>query len=671
MLENSISQSIISTEEFLNAIHGENSLIYFNVGSKTWSNKLQTYAAAKSKLQWLNEHKQQDICFIVNAGGTKNSQIITINAAFGDWDCGKDENGNYFPIEIVKEKKDEFLQKIQQFPLKPTYIVETRNGYQIYWLLYSGTTAAQFISLQKKLACYFQSDPAVINPARVMRLPGYNWIKAHTHCPPFYVYITAYNNCRYYHSDLFSLFSSVSDSDYEEYKKQVTTQSRKPERKSAHNNNDSYYKDRTCSIYVGTSPQDSLQEVVVGSMTEAIEYIKRRSPAKYLQIETQEDNNITLPCPFHEDTTPSAHLYKYEEDQYYYLKCHSSVCNYGPATILDVVMKQKDCDCKAAIDIMIEYYHIKIDNSWKKEQERIVTENITIIDHIADYQEKYPNLYKCINRIKTDLLSKLKFAQEHITFQSYRGEYLFVCSLREFEKIRSNGCHVEGDPGRQNERVDRYCLLGLLRKLPDDEIPELLLNNAKEQRRILQQQSKVDKEVVNMPRTQFYSIPAYTEVILSQADKIAKILYDKGIRMNAISRDVIYDIFGKEKTQEIYPQIHTKETSKNGNHFKNKVETILVADMENKGYSSVGHILDEIRKEYNWKSVTDRRVKKYIPGLLVKHNVVEVVTNKNLKGQYGIASKGYPRIIVKCPGITDNVGVVPPDASKTVQIGPG
>ena len=45
--------------------------------------------------------------------------------------------------------------------------------------------------------------------------------------------------------------------------------------------------------------------------------------------------------------------------------------------------------------------------------------------------------------------------------------------------------------------------------------------------------------------------------------------------------------------------------------------------------------------------MTDRRVKKYIPGLLMKHNLKELVVNKELKGKYSIESKGYPKIIVR------------------------
>ena len=119
-----------ATSQFLEAIHGPDVDIYFNVGGKTWKNKPQTYEKAESKLKWLNNDHDKDIYFIPNGGGTANAKIDRINAVFGDWDAGKDEKGDYFSLEIVKQKKATFLATLEAFPLVPTYVVDTRNGYQ-------------------------------------------------------------------------------------------------------------------------------------------------------------------------------------------------------------------------------------------------------------------------------------------------------------------------------------------------------------------------------------------------------------------------------------------------------------------------------------------------------------------------------------------------------------
>ena len=58
-------------------------------------------------------------------------------------------------------------------------------------------------------------------------------------------------------------------------------------------------------------------------------------------------------------------------------------------------------------------------------------------------------------------------------------------------------------------------------------------------------------------------------------------------------------------------------------------------------------IEEEIFEQYDWKSVTGRRVRKYLPLLYLKHGLIEVIANNELKEKYGITSKGYPKIILK------------------------
>jgi hypothetical protein len=109
-MENEIN---ITTEEFLTDLYGSlDTPIYFNVAGKTWKHKPQSYMEAKDTLQWRNE-QGDDIYYIVNSGGTTDDQITLFRSAFIDWDCGKDEQGNYFPMDTVSTKKQEFMSNCQ------------------------------------------------------------------------------------------------------------------------------------------------------------------------------------------------------------------------------------------------------------------------------------------------------------------------------------------------------------------------------------------------------------------------------------------------------------------------------------------------------------------------------------------------------------------------------
>lgn len=679
-MENSI---IISTEEFLTDLYGSLHVpIYFNVNKKTWWEKPQTYLTARNKLRWRNNQKE-DICFIVNSGGSKNEQITDIRAAFIDWDCGRDENDKYFPIEIVRIKKQEFLTKLLICPHKPSYIIETRNGYHVYWILTDNPTRELYITLQNRLIYYFNSDPSVKKPAQVMRLPNYDWCK--NSCEPFFVYIFYRSGLKYSSSSLLSSFPAVPDSkidtlihnnilSFSSGKKEYTSDNKAqntvsenhtpveplekgisgidPDREPRFgaqvniNNNKEY----TSSIYLGTYPLLSQEPVIVNTYGEGIEYIKKQNIADYLvkqniialkETEYQNKDKISIRCPLHNDTTPSASIYRRESDGYFMLKCHSTKCGFGPASIIDVVQKIYKIPQLDALKLLIGQYHVKIDESWKDEYREILEQNIITIENIGQYKDKYPNLYRCIHRIKGDLISKLVFAIEHIALLSTTGEPMFICSLLEFEKART-GLLTE-DYGRQNERIDRYCLLGLLRKLPDDEITNGILFNAYERRKKIQKINKIS----NMARTQIYTFPEYNDVILMEANQIAEQVKTRGIRMNSISWDVAYEIFGEKKAKEMYPQRQFSGLTKNGESFKEHVESVLLEDMGSRGYSRVSEIVDRLRQNFNWSRVTDRRVKKYIPGLLVKHDLMEIYSNKTIKVRVNILDAGYPRIIIR------------------------
>jgi hypothetical protein len=627
----------ISVQEFLDIIHGVNAQIYFQVGSKTWKNKPQTYQQAENNLKWLNSKKNKDICYIVNSGGTTNDSITRINAVFLDWDCGKDDDKNYFPIEMVKEKKMLFLPILQRFPLRPSFVVETRNGFQTYWLVTPDITKEQFIDIQKRIAYYFKGDPEIINPCRVMRLPGYNWVKPHKNCPPFPVNVVSYNPIRYSSIQLFKSFPYVSDEDFQAYRNDRRGRSRKKaDRKSAQDNSFSYY-NNTCDIYLGTYRQGE----------PVLDWLKRQDLAKYMNIEVEreitKEQSVSVKCPFHDDGTPSASIYIDKDTGFYMFHCHSEDCGFH-GTIIDITAKQYSTNVSESIGILMKYYGIEEDKDWIMNQKEKISKNISIIKDIDQLKSQYTDLHRVINRVASDLLSKLTFAENMVKLKTTRNENIIIASLSTFQKLSYSNSR-EGDIGRQNERIDRYCLLGLMRKLSNDEVNSSLLKNANEQRNKLAK----TKNIRNMYRTQFYTIPEYTPELLKEADKIARTIKEKGILLNAISRDLILQIFGVETAQGIYPQVQTDAISKKGSEFESQVKAILLELMEAHGYCSVKSIVEILQGKYNWKTVTDRRVKKYLPSLIAQLGFKEVVANKTLKEKLNITAEGFPKLIIKKP----------------------
>lgn len=147
-------------------------------------------------LDELLERNEQgkDAYFYVNNGGTKIEQVNLINCLFIDLDVGRDANGNYYTDTEVKSKKYSLKIAVEKFPIKPTFVVETRNGFHVYWIIKNGYKLSNTVTkrnkqvdswrkLEYKLLNYFSNygaDKWVVRLNQILRLPYTNWYKAWT-----------------------------------------------------------------------------------------------------------------------------------------------------------------------------------------------------------------------------------------------------------------------------------------------------------------------------------------------------------------------------------------------------------------------------------------------------------------------------------------------------------
>ena len=629
----------IETKQFLSELYQDDeALVYFNVDKKTWKNKPQTYAEAKSKLDKLNNSKKLDIYFIPNSGGTKDKQITQINSVFIDWDTGRDSNGKYFPIDFVKQMKQEFLQKLAQFPFKPTYTIETRNGYHVYWFLLPGATSEQFKHMQKSLINYFDSDPKVCNPARVMRLPGYYAYKSGIYSP-FFVSIIEHNETNYSVDTFISYFKiDVSSSGSIRNDSSMNIgQNIEDDSLGAHNN---IYinKDNTRYTIMGTYPHSPKETdtITLDTMEEVVDYLSQQNIAEfydmdhYQQVNSQ--NGLSVICPFHTDTSPSASIYYHEG--YCYFKCHSKNCEFGAGTIVKVVQEKENLTDGETVKRLMRHYNIEFDDSWREIERQKIERNIALLQDLGECRDKYPYLYKWVSKINNDLLTKLEFAKNNIKYRTIKGKGIFYCSLTEFERLRRNNSFT--GKHRQNERVDRYCLLGLIEKLSEEDIPSGLFGKM----------NKFRKQNKYRYMIQCYHIPEYTPELLKHANEIARIGSESGIRLNAISKNSIRDIYGHEVAERVYPQVEDIEMSDSSKDLLESMKLVIQDELNTKCYTRISDIIELLTGSETWKSVHDRRVKSLLPGLMETMHLQEIQTNNEIKEKFNIASKGYPKIIV-------------------------
>ena len=103
----------------------------------------------------------------------------------------KDENGarrvenlkkiNYWYCDIDEGSKEEQKKRIEELPIPPSFVVETKKGYHCYWGVKGSATLENFTKIEEKLIELLKGDKHCKDPLRLLRCPGYYHMKHPAH----------------------------------------------------------------------------------------------------------------------------------------------------------------------------------------------------------------------------------------------------------------------------------------------------------------------------------------------------------------------------------------------------------------------------------------------------------------------------------------------------------
>ena len=106
-------------------------------------------------------HPSKDI-YAEGARYLSGKKVDTFSFVFVDMDL---KDGIY-------ASKEEFLEKLLSFKLKPTMVVDSGNGVHAYWRV-SDLTRESFVLTQMALLTHFRTDPSVFTVLQLMRAPQF------------------------------------------------------------------------------------------------------------------------------------------------------------------------------------------------------------------------------------------------------------------------------------------------------------------------------------------------------------------------------------------------------------------------------------------------------------------------------------------------------------------
>lgn len=306
--------------------------------------------------------------FLVNESHTpgkrKATDITKYTSLFIDIDAGKDEKGNYYSLEEVAKRKAAMLEVIYSFPLVPTVITDTRNGYHCIWSINAIEDGEKWQAAEDTLVSYFKiADKAVSDKARVLRLPGSTWKKG-----IYTEYEVSIFDANYVRYDINTFVKELDEAkddieqasntylsnypmtikEVQKHKSIINTAVDNQRIKAISNKEVFYLKDnKKATVYTYSQFKDM---------------VKRVNLATFLGVPEQG----LFKCVFHNDTNDSANIVGNKVLGYRYYcfspECESHGKGYG-SDIINCVMMLQGSEYKEAISYLAKVFNVTLINN--------------------------------------------------------------------------------------------------------------------------------------------------------------------------------------------------------------------------------------------------------------------------------------------------------------------
>lgn len=619
---------------------------------------------------------------MVNSGGHSKNNITRINALYVDFDAGRNENNQYYSLKYTSQYKKKILKKIHNFKLKPTIIVDTRNGIHVYWKV-DNCKIGEFEPLQKRMIQYFKSDEKVHDLSRVMRLPNYYWTKDINN--KYLCKVIEYNNIKYninefdiilpkYKNNINNNNSSIKDKNNTKYNKKINISINEYPSKNIEyikkkdwfklrnimiNNNHNYSMEKVppYSIYdINTLNGGTFCNTptrIFNYRNKAYEYLRKQDLNTYLGL-----HNSNFNCVIHNDQSKSAGIFITEEGNYLY-KCFSSNCKFGVGDINKITEALTGLNRPDTLKFMMKVFNIEIIKTDEQiKYEEMLDANIDLLMDFQYLKNQYPDLYKRIKKYIPQLIIVHECAKRNINLDSFGlDKMVFIAPKRAIaqEKLEFE---IDGkkykNPSNEKDvglRTNILTYIGLINKVSDKEILEDKLLE-------LQKFSKKNG-YSNYPT--LYTIPSYDYSTLSSAHDKAIEFKEKNLKIKGFGREMLLRNLGESEANRVFPRLEGKK------HFSSNDKIVMILkfaaleEIKDKGYVIIKDlinkkeidekIIEELSLRESQKVFKSRKEKAFnrcLQEFLDEYLLEYKRLNKELKKRFNIKDiKGYPYIIYK------------------------
>jgi len=470
-----------------------------------------------------------------------------------DVDCGSSD------IVVKNARLRECLEIAESIDCLPTHIVYSRNGFHFYWAIAGTLDQAKMFDpesiwreAQKALARIYGGDPKIIGPNQMLRLPDtLHWKNEQTGYPvrvqrtgvkahPLDRILLAHG-LRTLGQRLDEAFGIPPTPD----EHSLTGSPASPHAPAENDHETASVSGLTASaetenVPVSSTPIDTSKELPPAPEADLYEAIKQalatgrgdlEALKRYLSIKKD-----ACACPFHEDSKPSARLFKTESGAFF--KCYSSKCTVDFLDLQDAIRRREGVKGRDLVirtlevlkrDDLVLRIKGKIPPPSKAIQDLIENEKLLQEGNPLFFPSSFglPNNYGTLKWIKPFLEDLIVLAKRKIR----NSEGTFPASLKEIAKDKN--------PKRSALKLYLLRLCGLVELA---QMPEACRPSQERFKALMKK--RID--------TSWHRIPLWTPELLQSAYQILAKAYSVGINTRSCNRDQVRNAFGDEMERKVF-----------------------------------------------------------------------------------------------------------------------
>lgn len=390
----------------------------------------------------------------------------------------------------------------------------------------------------------------------------------------------------------------------------------------------------------------NLPIVIITNGKELSDYICSYDLGKLLEFKYPS----SIKCIFHNDSNPSAGIFKTDDGHYLY-NCFGCGVKYNIINVIERLGKFKSR--RKTLKFIQEIFNIQyIESEWQKEQKEILQDNIDFILS-GEFESLCPNTYKNVKNNIEFLLKLHNIAKNNVYHENLTDSDDNVAFFASNKFL----CKEMGLSENSSKEISKKNVLlqyhGLINKLSDEEIPLEMLKRS--------QAININKQNKKEKRINVFSIPSYNTELFVEVEDSGKQWKDNGYTMKGLSREMFYRTEGEEIANKLYPQykevydnnekaVVKRTTSDLSNLRTDKIVEYLFDALNSNSYVTEKYLIDELSSDgeiNTTKSEAEKQVKKSIKEIMDSYGLKKIKCNKKIKEQYKVSESGYPYIIVK------------------------